>query len=244
MISKKFKNGMAMMELIFAIVVIGIVLLSSPMLIQQSIKSGYVALQQEAIAAISSHTGILLSKHWDEGDANNTTGIAPIIELNNSISTIFNLSGILDVNLSSRTSAIGENNLTVSILGIDANETSSDLFDDIDDYNNQTLNLNIFNNEVISASVGDYVDQNISITTIVTFADDRPNGVNILSGTTINAGNTIYTNQNISPKTSNIKFIKVNLVSDNHGLPELEKNITLNVFSCNIGTYSLGEVEF
>jgi len=244
MIKKRFKKGIAMIELIFAIVVIGIVLLSTPMLIQQSINSGYVALQQEAIAAISSHTGILLSKHWDEGDANNTTGVAPIIELNNSISTIFHLAGILDINLSSRTSAIGEGNLTVSIIGVDANETSPDLFDDIDDYNNQDLNLSIFNNEVASTSMGDYIDQNVTINTVVTFADDRPNGVDSLSGTTINAGNTIYTNQDVSPNTSNIKFIKVNLTSKNSTIKELEKNITLNAFSCNIGTYALGEAQF
>jgi len=246
-IKRKFKRGIAMIELIFAIVIIGIVLLSTPMLIQQSINSGFVALQQEAIAAISAHTGILLSKHWDEGDANNTTGVAPIIELNNSVSTIFNLSGILDTNASSRTSAIGEDNLTATIIGVDANETSSDLFDDIDDYNNQALNLTIFNNESTSASSGDYVDQNITITTVVTFADDRPdkNSSNLnLHGATIQAGNTIYTNSNISPNNSNIKFVKVNLISNNTAVPELEKNITLEAFSCNIGTYTLGEAQY
>ena len=39
MIIKRFKKGIAMIELIFAIVIIGIVLLSTPMLIQQSINS-------------------------------------------------------------------------------------------------------------------------------------------------------------------------------------------------------------
>ncbi len=244
-IKRKFKKGIAMIELIFAIVIIGIVLLSTPMLIQQSVNSGYIALQQEAIAALSSHTGILLSKHWDEGDANNTTGIAPIVQLTQAkIDSPFNLAGIVDINLSSRTSAIGDDNLTTTILGVDANETSPDLFDDIDDYNNKDLNLTIFNNEATSATVGDYVDQNITISTIVTFADDRPNGNNDLNSTIINAGNTIYNNQDISPNNSNIKFVKTNLRSNNIDVAELEKNITLNAFSCNIGTYSLGKEQY
>jgi hypothetical protein len=245
MIKKRFKRGIAMIELIFAIVIIGIVLLSTPMLIQQSINSGFVALQQEAISAISSHTGILLSKHWDEGDANNTTGVAPIIQLTNPMpNSPFKLAGIVNIDISSRTSAIGEDNLTSSPIGFDINETSSDLYDDIDDYNNQNLNLVIFNNEATTSSRGEYVDQNITITTKVSFANDRPNGANSLIGTNIQAGNSIYNNQDISPNNSNIKFIQINLTSNNTAVPELDKNITLNAFSCNLGTYTLGEAQF
>ena len=80
-IRENFKRGIAMIELIFALVIMGIALLSAPMLIQQSIKSSNVALQQESIAALASHTGILLSKYWDEADSNYTTGVAPIITL-------------------------------------------------------------------------------------------------------------------------------------------------------------------
>ncbi len=41
---REFKSGIAMIELIFALVIMGIVLLPSPMLIQQSIKSTFVGL--------------------------------------------------------------------------------------------------------------------------------------------------------------------------------------------------------
>ncbi len=60
---REFKSGIAMIELIFALVIMGIVLLPSPMLIQQSIKSSFVALQQESISEVATHTAILLSKH-------------------------------------------------------------------------------------------------------------------------------------------------------------------------------------
>jgi len=241
---QSFRSGIAMIELIFALVIIGIVLLSSPMLIQQSIKSSFVGIQQEAISAISTHTAILLSKHWDEADANNTTGVAPIISLNSELpNSPFRLGGIVDINLSSRTSSIVDNNITASPLGADFNESDFTFYDDIDDYNNIDLNLTVFNNEVTSASEGEYIDQEIVINTKVTFANDRPNGLNTLTAPVINAGNTIYTNSNIFPYESNIKFIRVNLTTKNT-TQELDKNITLNVFSCNLGTYTLGEAQF
>jgi len=241
---QSFKSGIAMIELIFALVIIGIVLLSSPMLIQQSIRSSFIGVQQESISAISTHTAILLSKHWDEGDANNTTGVAPIISLVNELpNSPYRLEGIVDINLSSRTSSIAGNNVTVSPIGVDFNETDFSFYDDIDDYNNMDLNLTVFNNEVTSANEGEYIDQDIVINTKVTFANDRPNGSDILTAPTINAGNTIYTNSNISPYESNIKFIRVNLTTLN-SVDELDKNITLNAFSCNLGTYTLGEAQF
>ena len=241
---KRFKKGIAMIELIFALVIMGIVLLSAPMLIQQSINSGYVTLQQEAIAAASSHAGILLGKHWDEGDANNTTGVAPIITLNTQQpNSPFTLGGIIDVNTSSRTSAIADNNISASPIGTDGNETTTDLYDDIDDYNNIDLNLTIFNGEATTADIGEYVDQNITIRTIVTFANDRNSTDSDFNNSIVEVNN-IYLNRDLGGVESNIKFIRINLTSQNSIIPELEKNITLNAFSCNLGTYILGEGQF
>jgi len=132
------------------------------------------------------------------------------------------------------------------LIGVDFNETSPDLFDDIDDYNNRDLNLTIFNGEATTASIGEYVDQDIIIHTDITFADDRPLVAGALSGTTINAGNNIFTTPDLGlsggvPIDSNIKFVKVKLTSANTDIPELNKSITLNAFSCNLGTYTLGD---
>jgi len=44
------RKAIAMIELIFAIVVMGIVMLSAPMLVNKATQSSYVALQQESIA--------------------------------------------------------------------------------------------------------------------------------------------------------------------------------------------------
>jgi len=58
-IKVKSRKAIAMIELIFAIVVIGIALLSVPNLIYTATESGYTSLQQEAIASASSKPSLL-----------------------------------------------------------------------------------------------------------------------------------------------------------------------------------------
>ena len=238
------KKGIAMIELIFALVIMGIVLLSAPMLIQQSTRSGNVALQQEAIAAAASQTAIVLSMHWDEKNSNIPVGTSPILDTNR-VPFDFNETtlpvGLIGVN--SRNSDDGNKTLTPStIFGMDetnntdTNESDYTDFDDVDDYDNSSFGLLIFNNEKTSSDVGDYVDINITMSTTINYTEDRVDtGVNTpLNGTTIALNNKI----NSSPLgvSSNIKFVQVNLTS-NSGIEELEKNITLRAFSCNIGTF-------
>jgi len=73
------KRGMAMIELIFAIVIIGVTLMSAPMLINQSIDSSNIAMQQEAITATASHNGVILTKYWDEASTQTQDGLSPML---------------------------------------------------------------------------------------------------------------------------------------------------------------------
>jgi type II secretory pathway pseudopilin PulG len=68
----KLRPAIAMIELIFAIVIMGIVLMSVPNLIRTTEKSGYVTIQQEAINEVSTHLNVVLSYHWDENDTYDT----------------------------------------------------------------------------------------------------------------------------------------------------------------------------
>jgi len=238
---KNFKQGIAMIELIFALVIIGIVLLSAPMLIQQSSQSNSVALQQEAIAAVASHTSILLTKHWDEVDANLSAGaIAPILKTTAGddrfdFNTTSSRGGIED-NITGRMISVqrGVNNdvvtLTASAIGSDGGDS-----DDIDDYDNTSLGLKLYAvGQETNASVGDYVDLNLTMTTIVRYINDSPATFGRVSST--NNMQTEYGNAFIG--TSNIKFVNVQLTTANPALndtPELNKSILLQAFSCNIG---------
>jgi len=243
------KPAIAMIELIFALVIIGIVLMSAPMLIQQSIRSGNVALQQEAIAAAASQASIILSMHWDEKNSNIPIGTSPLLDTNR-VPFDFNLTNIPAglIGVSGRN--IEDHNQTLIPTSFahfgtdetndsDTNESDYTDFDDIDDYQNTTFGLLVFNNEKTSTDVGDYVDVNISMKTTINYTEDQPT-VTIPPISNLNMiGNTINMSSKINStplaSISNIKFITVNLTSDS-GVAELDKNITLQAFSCNIGT--------
>jgi type II secretory pathway pseudopilin PulG len=223
------KRAIAMVELIFALVIMGIVLMSAPMLIQQSIRSGNVALQQEAIAAVASHTAIILSMHWDEKNSNMPVGASPILDTKRG--EPFEFKGL--TNVSGRNTMDGNNTLTpTQIIGtVDENETNDNNnsnWDDIDDYHNSSFGLTFFPDEETTADIGDYVDVNITMSTTVNYTED-----NTTLSQNINLTNKISSTPLGS--VSNIKFIRVNLTS-NSGIKELEKNITMEAFSCNIGT--------
>lgn len=244
MIQTHFKRGIAMVELIFALVIMGIVLLSAPMLIQQSIQSSNVAYQQESIAAIASHTGVLLSKHWDEENTKNTAGVSPVLQLSVAAGgSPYDFSGIsFDSNVSGRTTSIADVNLTASTnLGQDNGDP--DDFNDIDDYHNFPITLSVFNAEDSEAgNLGDYVDRNITINTLISYANDR--AISTFDSSTINAGNTIFGTPDLGAGVqSHIKFLQATLTS-NSGVEELNKTITLNAFSCNLGTFYIGREQY
>jgi len=246
----KSKPAIAMIELIFALVIMGIVLLSSPALIQQSIRSGNVALQQEAIAVAASHTGVILSMNWDEANANLPAGTSPILDANRTLAqnplnfngaTLAGLSGV-----SGRVSLVGgiETYTPSTTFGTDetndtdTNESSYIDFDDIDDYHNSNLGITVYNSESTTADIGDYVDVNLSMNTKINYAEDRPIG-NLLNSRVITVntmGGSSRINSTSVGTPSNIKFIHVVLTS-NSGIDELNKTIALDAFSCNIGTY-------
>ena len=243
MMIKKSKPAIAMIELIFALVIIGIVLLSTPMLIQQSIKSSNVALQQEAIAAASAHMGVILSMNWDEENANLAVGTSPILDTNRTGLALDPLAfngGILPGlnGVSGRVTLVSgsfaHSATLVADFGAnkDTNETNATSFDDIDDYDESNLGITVYNTENSSADIGDYVDTQINMYTKVEYVEDRPVS-NSLSTTTVNIGSTLQTKLTVP---SNIKMIYLNLTSTS-GVEELDKNISFDAFSCNIGTY-------
>ena len=219
----KTKKAVAMIELIFALVIMGIVLMSAPMLIQQSVNSSNVALQQEAIVAAASQTSIILSMHWDENNTRVPAGESPVLDIAIGGTPRAGLEGIdgriMPINAdNSLASGIGA--LGTDINATDNNETNGTMnFDDVDDYDGETFGLILYNAENTTADIGEYVDTNISIASTVAYTQD-------------------IAVENAAGAVSNVKFITVNLTS-NQNIPELEKNITMQAFSCNIGTYAI-----
>ena len=81
-------------------------------------------------------------------------------------------------------------------------------------------------------SEGDIVDRNVSLATTVAYISDAANYNSTTILTFSNPFNTA------TASTSNIKHINVTLTTTNIN-EELDKTISLNAFSCNIGTYEL-----
>lgn len=236
----KNKKAIAMIELIFALVIMGIVLMSAPMLIQQSVRSGNVALQQEAIAAAAAQASIVLSMHWDEANSNLPIGASPILDTNRTNLDFNDTTPPLGlVGVSSRNSNNGgailspSNNLGADFTdNNDTNETDYSKFDDVDDFNGQSFGVTVFNNEITTTDKGDYVDKNISITTDINYADDTITFKTDMSDSDI----ATIDETPFGGGISNIKFVKVNLTS-NSNVEELNKSITFQAFSSNIGTF-------
>ena len=232
----RHRRGIAMIELIFAIVIIGIILLPAPQLVSTSANSGFVATQQEAISEAASRVNTILGYSWDENNTDYTY-----------IPTVLNVSnGNVGLDKNATT---GKRNGTPpesyrSFLRADGQEFNASLalgsdggdLDDMDDFNG---NISLVD---MNASDSDYIDKTVQIATAVTYSSD---GIAAGSYTDSNGGNAIVHHTNFAAATAstNIKLITVTLTNTN-GTEELNKNIVLHAFSCNIGGYDLEERTF
>lgn len=223
------RPAIAMIELIFAIVVIGITLLSAPLVLNQSIQSSAVAIQQEAIAAAGSQISLILTQNWDESASDQANGFN-ILNVANGNIVLDN--GVRDLNGTYSTrvfnTVVGFTDATPSV-SLGKEETAAFLNDDIDDFNGEVHDLTLYAGETvgIDENKGEYIDQSITMTNIIRYGDD----------TGINFGNDplVFNNPfNTSAGSTNIKLVSVQLTSTS-GVEEYTKTITLSAFACNIG---------
>jgi len=224
-----------MIELIFAIVVMGIAMLAIPMITAQSIKGAESALMQESIAANASEMSMILAKPWDQNGIDEDLG-SPIAKTQ---SAYFDERSGLDSN-NSRTKTISGVQPDASAIASDSN------YDDIGDFNGKVETLVLYNNETNDVFSGDYADTNIQMATTVNFIPDK---IVLAENTTFNfnplgsSGTTTnikigFSNRNCnalgsSGTTTNIKRVTTRLTVNT--ADGRSKDITLSGFSCNIG---------
>ena len=226
---KKIRPAIAMIELIFAIVIMGIVMMSAPMLISTSTSSTYVSLQQEGINEAASRIHMIMGYAWDENNTqdNYTPSILHTTSATDdlqSVGTTARRIGIPSKGGRSYklTDSAGSELNASTLLGSDGGDSN-----DMDDYiGDVTVTL-------IEAASIDYIEKQdkVNINTAVTYGADSVGGgysQNIITFVPFSDANT----------TSNIKNIAVTLTSTS-GISDLAKNIVLRAFSCNIGGYTL-----
>lgn len=234
------RKAVAMIELIFAIVVIGIVMLSVPLLLTQVQKSTTVALQQESIAIAASHTNALLTYAWDE---QNTDGLATSVNILNTQSTnLAQVDGTVHMSNTltypgSRLRRYSDINTT---LAVDASTTLghdgvSEDTDDIDDFQGTSFSLNLITGGSNISYKGEYIDTDITIANSVRYGDDAAGYAN---PSAIFAFSTPF--RRASPGgTTNIKLISTTLTSNRTEEEFKNKNIVFNAFLCNVGSFRL-----
>ena len=227
----KHRPAIAMIELIFAIVIIGISLLSIPNLLRISSDSSLVTIQQEGIAMAAAHTNALMTYAWDEQNTDSVSlhitkklhvgasGDSSLNEASINITVPFDLAR-------NRLFAAG---ITASTLGTDSNGSNDDV-DDFNDVNTSTIKA-LLTGAIYTADIGEYIDLNISQNTTVTYGADTA---------TYNAINGQFTFHrpfsNAAPGSStNIKLITTQLTSNSPEAELQEKDIKLKAFMCNIG---------
>lgn len=224
------RPAIAMIELIISIVIMGIVLLSAPMLVNTATSSVSVALQQESINEAVSRVNMIMTYPWDENNTDDTC-IPPVLHVSNGDPELDPVTGTprrpgVPFLSASHTFKCGINEFDASSLGSDGGDA-----DDIDDFTG-TITLTDFG----GSGGKDYLETTtVNMQTNVFYGEDN---------TSYSSNNVNY---NFSPSsvtpTSNIKVIQVVLTSTS-GADELNKSITFNAFSCNIGGYDYESREF
>ena len=210
-----------MIELIFAIAIIGIIMMSVPQIIRVSAQSTYATIQQESIAEAASTLALMMTKNWDENAKGGVVGTqSPNIPSCTPPRPVGVTAGsgrpCLDANAS-------------TALGRDAGEPPhSPLdYDDVDDFRQDPRIVSVPGGEgSYSTWLGDVIDKEINVSVAVSYGNDAA------------PGTTNYPNPFNGPApagTTNIKLLSVRLKTDNNETTELKKDIRLSAFMCNIG---------
>jgi len=226
---KNPRSAIAMIELIFAIVIMGIVMMSAPQLISTAKESSMVGIQQEGINEASSRVNMIMTYPWDQNDTNDSC-IPPVLHVNNGDPELNEESNItarrigVDIHSSSHTfKCAGKEFSASTVIGKeDDNKTN-----DIDDFSG-TVGL-------ISDASGsggtDYLEKDtVQMATVVRYLEDNS------SYKSPPSHKLSYAPSAGGAGTTNIKEIAVTLTSTSTA-SELNKTIVLKAFSCNIGGY-------
>ncbi len=233
------RPAIAMIELIFAIVIMGIVMMSAPQLISTATKSGYVTIQQEAISQAASRVNMIMGYPWDEANVDDSAysvllqTSSPVADLNESNRTV----GVITLEgYRPGTPMQSLRNFKAPITPrLPASLTNEGDEDDMDDFVG-SLGLKLEGTGIGS----DYIEENATITTTISYLKDDTNE----TGYSYNSITFDPDFDNPLTLSRNIKGITVRLTSDSASPDELNKTITFRAFSCNIGGYELERRSF
>lgn len=212
------RSAMSMLELVFAIVIMGIAVMSLPLILTQVQTNNAFAMQQEAILAAKTKIGDILTYEWDDRsyDANASRSfVLDTANGNNNLNRVGTTTQrVGHINADNRRKFFPTNTNATGI------GTSSST--DIDQFHNQPTTIAA---TVETAGTLDYVFTALTLTPTITYASDTATYSNTpLNNFTFNPDN--------ANAITNIKTIVVQVTG-------ASQTITLRAFSCNVGESTL-----
>lgn len=216
------RKATSMIELVFAIVVMGIAMMSLPLILTQVQNSNTFTLRQEAILSIKTKLTYVLAYQWDT----------------NTLDATANIERALDIPSSSDTDANFDRNTTLRRVGhlsqdarrrfwnnqVDATTTASfgtvNTPQDIDDFNGDSETKS-----VAPSALDDFIF-NLELNTSVAYIVDKPSSGSYAASPSIN----FIFDTNTTTNRTNIKMIRV--MGNANGM---DAPIYMYTFSSNIG---------
>lgn len=214
------RSAVSMIELVVSIVIMGIAVMSLPLLLSQTAKNNAFALQQEAILATKARMGIILSYEWDKNSYDeNISSYSRVLDTTSSASAdnIFDTNSIYrrghikadsrrrmhDINHPTRDATQKANWDTINTNGIEFFDGKDDSITVISDNYDFIFNLNLRSNI-------DYISDGF-----------------IVSNQTATFNLNV---NNIENNPTNIKMVEITTTDNNSDL-----SILLRAFASNIG---------
>ena len=221
------RKAASMIELVIAIVVMGIAMMTLPLMLTTTQSNNAFAMQQEGILAARTKLGDILTYRWDKNSEQN--GSIKVLDTNssyfrrkdtNSIRRIGHAKG----NLRRKFFNINNANRYASPIPNNPNDMN---FSAIEDFNNHDFNITSFTINGKDANKSQdyrFIDTHLHIN--VKYINDNNNTPFDFNTTGLN-------------HTTNIKMIEVNTTTTDATSPDKNISFTLRAFSCNIGANEL-----
>ena len=205
------KKAASLIELVIAIVIMGIAVMTLPMMLNQTLKNNEFTLHQEVLLAARTKLGDILTYRWDENSLiNDRIVVLPVTNGDSELDPSDEIRRIGHIYAYKRRKFDLTNNASTTFG--DANVT------DIDDFHGKTSIL-----DGIEANL-DYRFTDLNMTTTVTYISDNAN---------YNDENLSFTFEtNTSTPSTNIKMITLETTA-------VDTTFTLRAYSANIGESEL-----
>ena len=220
------KKAISLIELVFAIVIMGISVMSLPMILTQTQEASNLSLRQEAILSVKTKLAYLLAYHWDENTYDATADTERVLNTAggnaafNAVGTTLRRVGHIATDGRRR---FWDNATNASaVLSTEVGDVDAD---DMDDFNNfirfppETKNIN---------AVDDFIF-NLTLTPTINYIPDNPT-VGTYAGNIVRFN---FNTGNISANSTNIKMIQVTATAP--AASGMNAPITMFAFSSNIG---------